>query len=167
MGTSALKSTAITNADATPPVTNNNGIDGGAVRSKIGDVTALAGDDTSSVYRFVRVKSNAYIRSVKFASAASGATGQVNIGVHQTPANGGAVVDADLFASALDPGGAAIALTDVTFESGQYTYAEAQTPLWQVLGLTSDPQREYDITASVAETIADATAMYLEVEYVI
>lgn len=167
MGTSALKSPAITNADATPPVANNNGVDGGAIRSKIGYVTAAAADDTSSVYRFVRVKSNAYIRAVKFASAASGATGQVNIGVHQTPANGGAVVDADLFASALDPGGAAIALTDVTFESGQYTYAEAHTPLWQVLGLTADPQREYDITASVAETIADATLMYLEVQYVI
>lgn len=167
MGTSALKSPAITNADATPPTVNNNGVDGGLIRSKIGYVTAAAADDTNSVYRFARVKSSAYIRAVKFASAASGATGQVNIGVHQTPANGGAVVDADLFASALDPGGAAIALTDVTFESGQYTYAEAHTPLWQVLGLTADPMREYDITASVAETIADATLMYLEVQYVI
>lgn len=167
MGTSALKSPAITNDDATPRVINDAGVDGGAIRSKIGYVTAAASDDTSSVYRFVRVPSNAYIRAVKFASAASGATGQVNIGVHQTPANGGAVVDADLFATALDPGGAAIALTDVTFESGEYTYAEAHKPLWEVLGLSADPNRDYDITASVAETIADATLMYLEVQYVI
>ena len=95
MGTSLLKSSAVTNADATPPVKNQRGVDGGPLQNKCGHITTAASDDTSSVYRFVRVPSNAYVRAVRFASGATGATGQVNIGVWQTAANGGAVVDAE------------------------------------------------------------------------
>jgi hypothetical protein len=86
--------------------------------------------------------------------------------VYQTAANGGAVVDADLFASALDPGGGAIPPTDVTHESGEYTYAESLMPLWEALGLTEDPGRDYDIAATVSEIMADAVAHKVEVEYV-
>jgi hypothetical protein len=162
-----LKSTPIANADARPRVANNPSIAGGFVRTAVGQVTTSASDDIASTYRFVRVPSHARIKAVIFASAASGATGQVNIGVYQTAENGGAVVDADFFASNLDPGGGAIDPTDVTHESGEYTLAEGMMPLWQALGLAADPGRDFDIAATVTEAVANATSMKLEVEYVV
>ncbi len=161
-----LKSTPVTNATATPRIMNNAGVQGGVVRRAVGQITNSAADDVGSTYRYCRVPSNAYIKRVTYASAASGATGQVDIGVYQTAENGGAVVDADLFASALDPGGGAIAPTDVTHESGQYTHAESLTPLWTVLGLTADPGIEYDVAATCVEILADAVSSKVEVEFV-
>jgi hypothetical protein len=160
------KSAAITNADASPPVANNGSVDGAFVRCKVGTCVTTLADDIDSVYRFVRVPSNARIKKVSFGSGATGATGIVHVGLFQTAANGGAVVDADLFASLLDPGAAAIVFGDITHESGQYTFAESLMPLWQVIGLSSDPGREYDIAAQATEAVADAAiVMKLEVEY--
>jgi hypothetical protein len=167
MATVHLKSGAITNATATPKVANNASVAGAVVRCAVGVVTNSASDDVGSTYRYVRVPSNCRVKRVTFASAASGATGQLNIGVYQTADNGGAVVDADFFASAVDPGGGAIAPTDVTHESGEYTFAESLLPLWQALGVAADPHVDYDIAATVAEIMADAVAHKLEVEYVL
>lgn len=167
MAVEHLKSTPVTNRDASPRVLNNPGVAGGAVLRALGVVTNTAASSVGSTQRYCSVPSNALVKRVTYASAANGATGQVDIGLYQTAANGGAVVDADLFASALDPGGGAIAPTDVTHESGQYTFAESLLPLWQVLGLTRDPGVEYDVVATVSEILADAAASKVEVEYVI
>ncbi len=163
---STLSSTPVTNADATPKVANNPGVSDGMLRRAAGTVENLAADSAASIYRMVRVPSNAHIHKVTYAADAAGATGQVDIGVYQTAANGGAVVDADHFASALDPGAAAIAETDVTHESGVYNIAECEEPLWEALGLTSDPGIDYDIAITVSEIIADAGTQMLKVEYV-
>lgn len=162
-----LKSGAITNATATPKVLNNANVDGGLLRAAVGTLETTASDDVSSTYRFVRVPSCARIHRVIFAADATGATGQVDIGVYQTAENGGAVVDADHFASALDPGGGAIASTDVTHESGVNNIDDAAKPLWSALGLTSDPCRDYDIAATVVEDMADAATLTLKVEFVV
>jgi hypothetical protein len=167
MATVHLKSGAITNSTATPRVANNASVAGAVVRCAIGVVTNSAADDVGSTYRYVRVPSNCRVKRVTFASAASGATGQVNIGVYRTADDGGAVVDADFFASALDPGNAAIGPTDITHESGEYSLAESVQPLWQALGVSADPRCDYDIAATVSEIMADAVAHKLEVEYVL
>lgn len=166
MATVHLKSTPVTNRDASPRVLNNPSVDGGAIMRAAGVVTNSAADDVGSTYRYCSVSSSATVHRVIFASAAAGATGQLDIGLYQTAANGGAVVDADLFASALDPGGGAIAPTDVTHESGQYTYAESLTPLWTVLGLSADPCIDYDVAGTVTEIMADAVAHKVAVEFV-
>lgn len=167
MATVHLKSTPVTNATASPRVPNNPSVQGGEVKRAAGMVTNSAADDVGSTYRYCRVPSNATIKTVKFWSAASGATGQLNVGLYQTAENGGAVVDADLFASAIDPGGGALSAVDITHESGEYTYAESLTPLWQVIGLTADPGRDYDVTATVSEIMADAVAHKIDVEYTV
>lgn len=167
MAVVTLKSAPVTNADATPVVLNNASVDGGYLRSAVGVVDGSASDSVGSTYRFVRVPSNARISRVIFASDNGGATGQVDIGVYQTAANGGAVVDADFFASAVDMGAGAVAATDVTHESGVYGIEDAEQPLWQALGLSSDPGREYDIVSTAVEIIANAATQTLKVEYVI
>jgi len=165
MATVHLKSGQVTNATASPRVINNPGVAGAEVRRTTGIITNSAADDVGSTYRYVRVPSNAIIKTLRFWSAASGATGQLNVGLYQTAENGGAVVDADLFASAIDPGGGALAAVDITHESGEYTFAESLLPLWQVIGLTADPVRDYDIAATVSEIMADAVSHKLDVEY--
>ena len=97
-------------------------------------------------------------------NASSGAAGAVDVGIYQTNDNGGAVVDADLFASAA-------ALTaaqnnvDVTYESGQYTLAESEKPLWEVLGLSADSHREYDVVVTVTTAPSNAAAINLKVRF--
>ncbi len=166
MATSALKSTPITNADASPKVANNPGVTDGMLRRAVGTVENLAADAVGSTYRMVRVPSNAHIHRVEYAADAAGATGQYNVGVYQTAANGGAVVDADFFASALDPGAAAIARTDITHESAVYGLEDVEKALWSALGLSADPGIDYDIVFTVSEIVADVGTQTLWVEYV-
>lgn len=160
-------STGITNADATPVVKNNAGVGGGVVRSTGGAITVAADDSATSVQRACRVPSNAYIRAVRVSAADFTTAGAINVGVYQTTANGGAVVDADLFGSAVDMSGGPFSNLDITHESGEFTVAERDTPLWQVLGLSSDPCREYDIAATISTNFNGGQNYRIDVDYVI
>jgi hypothetical protein len=166
MATSTLKSTAITNRDATPKVANNARVSGAPLISAIDIVTTAAADDTSSTYRMLSVPSNAFVRGVYFSTAALGGSSTVDIGVFRSTADGGAVVDADFFASAVSTVNA-VARTDVTYESAVFTAAKRMQPLWQAAGLSADPGGELDIVISCQATIANAAAMSLEVQYVV
>lgn len=163
-----VNSTWITNAVATPAVATNSNQSAGRVFSAKSVATVSATQAAADIVRFVRVPSNARIDAVLLSTADATTAGAIDIGVYQTAGNGGAVVDADLFASALALTGGPFFNSDQTFESTQYTYAESCLPLWQVLGLTADPNREYDIAATVTTTgDAMGTTMALEVRYVI
>lgn len=163
-----VNSTWITNAVATPKVATSSNQSAGRVfvakSTAVVSATQAAGD----TIRMVRVPSNARVDSVLISTADATTAGAVNIGVWQTADNGGAVVDADLFASALALTGGPFNRSDQTFESGEYTYAEAALPLWQVLGLTADSNREYDIVCEVSTTgNGMGTQITLEVQYAI
>jgi len=103
---------------------------------------------------------------VLLSCAVASTAGAINIGIWQTDGNGDTVVDADLFASAKALITTANTNTDVTFESGVYTYAFADGPLWEALALTEDPQRDYDVVAEVSTTFnGGPTAIHLKVIY--
>jgi hypothetical protein len=162
-----LKSTAITNREATPAVLNSPA-SGGASKLKsvhgyLASVTAAL--SITSVIRMVEVPSNANVRAVIFQSAAQTA-GKFDIGVYRNNADGGAVVDADLFASAVDCA-SAVVKTDVTNESTNYTTALQNQPLWQAAGLSADPHSTLDICLTVVTTdVTTGTgAVALEVQY--
>lgn len=144
-------STGITNLNASPLVRNNSNAEGtGEMREAIGYVANAADDSATSVHRFCRVPSNARISQVLFHTLLSVTGGAVDIGVYDTDEDGtGAVVDADLFASALVITTPDKLNLDVTFESGQYTVAETVKPLWEVLGATEDPMKDYDIATTI------------------
>lgn len=157
MAVANTKSTHITNADATPVVLTNAAVSGGLVRASAGTVETLAADDAASVYRLVRVPSNARILSILLATdAITGATTS-DVGVYQTAQNGGAVVDADFFATDVDISTAATVFTEVLLEATATDIAKCEKPLWDLLGLTSDPQREYDIAVTVNDVTAAGT----------
>ena len=128
-----LKSVQITNREATPRVLNSpqNGGDGvmHEVYGHIASVTAAL--SITSVIRLCSIPSNARVNSVKFHSAAQGA-GAFDIGIYQTNSNGGAVVDADLFGSAISAA-SQVKITEILEESAEFTVAEMAKPLWEVL----------------------------------
>lgn len=162
-----VKSTWITNATATPRVFTNTAVSVGTVREAVGVATVSASQPSADIIRFVRVPSNARISEVLLSTGDAVTAGAIDIGVYQTDDNGGAVVDADLFASALALTGGPFNNSDQTFESGEYTYAESGKALWEVLGLSSDPGREYDICATVTTTFNGAdTTQVLKVRFV-
>lgn len=145
-------SSAITNINATPPVANSPHLAGGAFIRKTGGTIASAADDSAtSKFRFGQIPSNASVQQVLISAADAALAGVLDIGIYKSVADGGAVVDADLFGT-VDLAGGPYNNADVTFESGQYTYAEADQPLWQALGLSSDPNLIYDLVGTVSTT---------------
>lgn len=163
-----VNSTWIGNVAATPKVATNANQSVGQLFSAKSVATVSATQASGDVIRLVRVPSNARIDIVLLTTGDATTAGAINIGIWQTAENGGAVVDADLFASALALTGGPFTNSNQTWESGEYTYAESCLPLWQVLGLSADPCRDYDVAAQVSTTgDGMSTTMVLEVRYVI
>ena len=121
-----LKSAYITNATATPRVLTNSSKSNGRLFEASGVVTPAADQADDTIMRVVRVPSNARISEVLLNAADATTGGAIDIGVYQTEDNGGAVVDRDLFASALALTGGPFLNSDQTFESTEYTVAERE-----------------------------------------
>ena len=164
MAVANTKATLITNADATPPTLSNPALNG-RVCNAVGTVETLAADDAASVYRLVRVPSNARILDLMLASDAITTASTSDVGIYQTAANGGAVLDADFFATDVDIS-SATAFTNVLLEATATDIAKCEMPLWQLLGLTADPQIQYDI-AVTANDVTAAGTISMKVSYVI
>lgn len=157
------KSTAITNADATPRLLNSSFIEDGILRESVGTVEVAAADDDNSVFRMVRVPSNARICSVElFNDAITGGTAY-HVGAFRTAADGGAAIDNDVFATSVDLSSARVAPLDVVFEALNIDLIERR--LWQILGLTSDPGYMVDIGLFAATIGTAAGTISLRVRW--
>lgn len=160
MAVDHVKSTPVTNLDATPIVPNTVGEGAqGFLRNIEGNAVAVASSSVDATYQLVRVPSNAKVKELRFESAAQGA-GKFDIGVYYatdgqvgqpTALLAAAAISQALFASAIDCA-SAVAITNVTNESGTYTIEKRNQPLWQAAGLSSDPGGAFDIVATVVTT---------------
>lgn len=149
------KGTAVTAADTLPPANGqfvNTRISGGRIKESVGVVAVANGDSTGSTLRVARISSGDRVSRV-LVSCTAITDAAANIGLYDTDVNGGAAVDATFFASAQSLA-AALAGTDVT-HGGTFGVAKAEQLVWQVLGLTSDPGKLYDVTFTLT---AGATA---------
>ena len=122
-------------------------------------------EDAADELRFVRVRSNALIKQVLLSCDAVAVGGAMDVGVYQTDDNGGAVVDADHFASA-QVVTSALVDSNVAHESAVYGIEDKDKPLWEALGLSADPQIWYDIVGTVTTDMGGAGTLTLEVTYV-
>lgn len=160
MGTSHLKSPAITALDAAPPlVPLTEGIYGMARLKEVdGYVTAVAADAALSTYQLCRVPTNAVLKSLVFGSDAQGA-GQVQLGLYYsdstvdgTPAAvQGTVVSGQV---ACFHAGINMAAAVASFEvlGPVFKGAQMQKRLWDAAGLSADPGGYFDIVATVNTT---------------
>lgn len=148
-----LKSTAITNREATPPVHNNPGAGGCGIAKQIYGYLAsvTASLSATSVIRLVEVPSNAVVTSVRVSSGAQ-AAGKFDIGVYRNNRDGGAAVDQDFFTTDLDCASAVVDQECVMKATSANTIAKRSQPLWQAAGLSADPKCMFDICATVHTT---------------
>lgn len=183
MGVSTLKSTAITNLDATVLTPNTSGEGGpGIVRQLDGYITTVAADAATTTYRLVRLPSNAKVKAVHFTSAAQGA-GKVQLSAYYSdsttdgtavanqglivPTNGAAFFSDDIDCTS------AVLRSDKTFANqaaaGKYAPLNSQKSLWDALGVATDPGGFIDIVAVVHTTdiTTGAAALGVSCEYVI
>lgn len=146
MAVENLKSTPITNMDASPAVLNNGNVAGAGLREVVGTKQASASASIASTYRLVRIPSNARVSQLLLSSDAFDTTGAADVGLYDI--NGGAVVDADFFASAVVLT-TALRNSDITFESGVFGVEDAEKMVWEGLGLSADPQKSYDVALTL------------------
>lgn len=137
----AFKSIQLTNRDAVPSVLNTPATAGDRVKQKIAYV-AKGTETDGSTWRFMSIPSSALITSIHYCNTAIAGFTAINIGLYDTTANGGAVVSAALFGSALDLHLAA-AWTDLTLSVT--TIDKIEKRVWELLGLSADPMKEYDL----------------------
>lgn len=163
-----LKGVEISNREATPRVLNKPGLGEGAVeKTAYGYLASVpASLSITSVIRLVSIPSNAIITGLYLQSAAQTA-GKFDVGLYRTNGDGGAVVDQDFFATAVDCA-SAVVITDVLNESGTNTIAKQSQPIWQAAGMSADPKSQLDIALTVVATdVTTGTgAVSIRVKYV-
>lgn len=148
------KSAPITAMDTPGSSLPNSRLANAVVHAAKGQLAAVSGDSIGSTYRLCRVPSNAMIHQVLLSCTAI-TTCAGDVGIYRTAADGGAVVDADVFASAASLA-TALVNSDVTRESGVITTDEIEQPLWQQLGLTADPNVMYDVVVTLTAAAGSA-----------
>jgi len=152
MAVNLYKTNAITNLDATPIVRANPWVHGGNAKQFAGTIEAVNADSIGSTYRFFRIGS--WMRPVNltiFCDAITSAAG--DLGLYRTATDGGAVVAQALFASAQSIATAIVLGTNIRFE--QDDIANVEKRVWELLGLSADPNLEYDVALTLT---AAATA---------
>lgn len=186
MTTEALKSTPITNADASPVVNNSSGQGApGMLRSVNGHVACTAGVTSTSTYRLCRIPTNACVKQVLLTNAAIGGSAAVDIDIAHsdsttdgTPASLQGNIpqvtgpaDNKLFGSAVSVVSAQ-KNQDQTF-ANTFTTDHQNIPLWNVLtslGVTTfsaDPGGYFDILLKATATLTSGGDLAIEVRYVV
>jgi hypothetical protein len=162
-----VKSTAITNADATPLVYNSAAIEKGNERISRAIVAIGNGDSVGSTYRVARVRSSDKVNSILFWAPDIGTTTAGDVGLYDTAAAGGAVVDADFYASAVAFNAGPYNAVDVTYEAlaAGGSLANGEKRIWEALSLATDPMKEYDITITLTGAADAAGTMYWQVDF--
>lgn len=158
-----LSATIIANRDATPTVLTEPSISNARMCEAQGYVTAGAADSIASIYRICEVPTNARISQVLLSNGAV-TSAAADIGVYRNTKDGGAVVSAAFFGSAVSIASAAFN-TDVTNESGTNTVAKQQQELWQAAGLTSDPGGTLDICMTLTAAATASADAGLKVRF--
>lgn len=165
MATANTKSTAVSNRDASPRVPSPAHLVRGPLFEAVGTVEVAAADDNGSVYRMARLRSSDRVSQLTvFNDLITGGSG-FDLGLYRTADDGGGVVDADLFGSGLDLTVASVAGADYTFESAATDIGKIEKRLWELLGLSADPQVDYDIAFTGVTVGSAAGTVSLRVRF--
>lgn len=166
MGVVNTKSALVTNADASQQSLAAQLVDGGRLREKIDTIETADGDSIGSTYRFFRVHSSHRVTDLFLDSDDIGTTTIADFGLYNIAANGGAVVDADFFASAVSLKDGAVANTNIVHESGVVDLPNYGKAIWEQLNLAADPKKFYDVAATLTAAADAAGTITLRMRYV-
>lgn len=145
-------------------VKTNPRVDNARMKRKYATVAVPDASSIGSTFRMFQLSSSDTVEALILScSAITSAEG--NVGLYRTNEDGGAVVDADLFASAQSVA-SALTATNITHESGVYPHTEKGLPLWEVVGLTADPFLKYDVVVTLTAAATAAGTLSLSCFYV-
>lgn len=126
---------------------------GAVLRMKSATLELAAADDDTSVFRLVGLKSHEVVHSILLFCDAITAGTSFDVGLYRTAADGGAVVDADAYGSAVDLSTASKVGIEVAFEARDI--ANCNKKVFEDAGLSADTGLEYDL-ALTANTVGSA-----------
>lgn len=161
-----VKSSLITNRDAVPAVLKSRILQGATVHHCRGVVAIANGDSVGSKYLLFAVPSNAVPISVRLTAPDIGTTTAADVGLYKTTRDGSAVVDADAFTAAFVLNAGAVSKSEVV-GGNLRTVANGEKMLWELLGLTADPQIPYDVALTLTGAADAAGSVLAEMEYAI
>lgn len=167
MAVVTTKSTRISNAEAASQTLDTPGVNHGKLRRVAGTVEVASTDSSTSKFIMFRVHSSWTIASLRIFCDALGGSCAGDVGLYQcsaNPANGGAVVDVDAYASAQTLVSAIKTGTEIAYEARDI--ANLQQKVYQDAGLTTDPGRWYDVAVTLTADAASAGTLCLEGWYV-
>lgn len=159
------KSGIITNRDAVPKVASAGPLIAGMQRGFSATLESVNGDSIGSIYILGPIPSNAYDIQIELWSDDIGTTAAADFGLYKATADGGTVVDADFFGSAVSLSGGAVAGTRIEHESAVYDVANVEKPLWQAAGLSADSGLVYDLAATLTAASDAAGTLSVKVRY--
>jgi hypothetical protein len=156
-----IKSTQIANRDATPKVLTDSIVAKGTIRESLGvEKTGNAIMDVASVMRLCSVPSRARLSSLDYMGQSLG-TSVLDIAawyptnVPQGGGNflaasvGGTLISSSAFAANINIVDASLAWTDGMGLPSVLSIPKRSQPLWQMLGLTADPEIDIDLGFTV------------------
>lgn len=170
MAVVTVKSTQITNRDASPRTINNPGFTAGQLQQFVATAEAANGDSIASKYILGQIPSNACGEIVKLYCDAI-TSGAADIGIYRTTVDGGAVVDVDFYGSAVSIAAAIIVGTEQQHEADPTDagvgngLADLEKPLWQRLQLAADPGVMYDVVLTLTAATTAAGTIGLRVQW--
>lgn len=172
MAVVTVKSQAITDQDASPRVATQAGKGGGYRDKSIDGFAAVAnGDSIGSKFILARVPSNIYLKELMLWTSAI-TTCAADIGVYKASGaadvGAGQVVGEVISVAFLAAAQSLASVLNGTQVITQTTYllTNRQKPLWEALGLTSDPGGKFDIVLTLTAAAASAGTVYAKANYV-
>lgn len=171
MATENVAGTFIKNVTATPPVPNTGYYKGRVLRSW-GSAKSTTGVDVGSCYGLTRIASRAVIHSVLWTCDALSTSVTMDLGVYSITnpfapvAASKPVTDSqECFAADIDCSSALTRVDKVYTNSSFMTTTKFGQPLWQILGLTVDPNVDYDVCATSTASMTAGGNMIVEIAY--
>ena len=157
------KTSRVTNSDASPRVLDTPNVNHGRLRRVVGTLEAVSGDSIGSTYRMARVHSSwCVVDMYLYCDAITTCAGDV--GLYRIAADGGAVVDADAYASAASLATASTTGINVAYEARDIIKCQQQ--VWQDAGATADTGYWYDVVITLTAAAGSAGSLVLDIGYV-
>lgn len=157
----SVSTTSITNLDASPSIRANSYIHGGGSKSYTGTCEGTAAAAAGSTYRMFRVGSWMRPSGLSY-SVDAGSVGAVDIGLYDPLVSGGALVHTSVLAQAFSTDTAKLN-QGILKPAGNIDKAEKR--IWELLGLATDPRKEYDVAITVTAAVGNAITHTLKGEF--
>lgn len=178
MAVANLTSTLIANRDAVPKVQTDSFIAQGILTEGYGYVFTGAADSAASTYKLCQVPSNARLSSLSLINTTLGNSSVIDTAVWYpsvVPQGGGAFLAASLNGSMI---GSSVFRSGMLGDTANTTPLDLvlttnsrqgpnyqEMPLWQMIGLTADPECSLDIGISVRVAVATAGYVGMRARY--